>query len=65
MSVSPPAGERPMPLHASVQVGGSFPEDTLLGSGRVVKWAPPSVDFQAKVPPHCPPMTQNTFSDEP
>src|SRR5438094_9318309 len=54
MSVSPPAGLIP-----------GRPTETLLGGVRVVKCCPLSVDLQAKVPPQRPPMTQNTFSDEP
>ncbi len=54
MSVSPPAGEKPL-----------LPVETLFGSGRVVKWFPLSVDLQAKVPPHCLSTTQKTFSLEP
>src|SRR5207247_4535817 len=54
MSVSPPAGEKP-----------TLPLETLSGNGKVVKWFPLSVDFQAKVPPQRPPMTQKTFSEDP
>jgi hypothetical protein len=39
--------------------------EALLGNFSVVKEFPPLIDLQAKVPPHCPPMTQKTFSDDP